>query len=492
MKKGFDNEKYLKIQKKQIIDRISMFEDRLYLEMGGKLFDDLHASRILPGFEPDVKIKLLTSMKEKVEIVICISANDIEKNRIRADLGLSYDNEVLRLVDNFRALGLYVSSIVITLFKEQRSAIKFASKLENRGEKVYFHRYTKGYPTDVNTIVSEEGYGANPYIKTTKPLVVITAPGPNSGKLATCLSQLYHEYKQGKNHGYAKFETFPVWNLPLKHPINVAYESATADIADINMIDPYHFQKYGDLTVNYNRDIAVFPVLKNILKKIMGKDIYHSPTDMGVNMIREGIIDNEICKQASKEEIVRRFYKYSCEFKKGNSSAAAVDRVELLMNEMNLTKNFLPVVTEAKKISSECDKPCITIQTENNKFITGKTKNLLSAAGAVILNVLKEFANIDDKDCLISKEILTPILKLKTQILDEKTTSLSLENVLIALSICAASDKKAELCLNQIPKLKGLKAHSTFILSKSDEKTLNSLGIFLTSDPKFSKTTLFI
>ncbi len=492
MEIGFDNNKYLKNQKEKILERIKLFENKLYLEMGGKLFDDLHASRILPGFEPDVKIKLLTSMKEKVEIVVCISANDIEKNRIRADLGLTYDNEVLRLIDNFRNLGLYVSSIVITLFKDQPSAKKFASKLERRGEKVYFHRYTNGYPTDIETIVSEEGYGANPHIKTTKPLVVVTAPGPNSGKLATCLSQLYHDYKQGINPGYAKFETFPVWDLPLKHPINVAYEAATADIGDINMIDSYHFSKYGKLTVNYNRDIAVFPVLKNILNKIMKKDIYFSPTDMGVNTISQGIIDNQICEKASKIEIVRRYYKYSCEYRKGNSSFDAVDRVELLMNELNLRKDFLPVIPVANKTNLDRKSPCITIQLSNGKFITGMAKTLLSAPGAMILNTLKTLANIDDNICIINEKILSPILNLKTKTLKERTSVLSLDNVLIALSICAVTDENAKLCLEQIPKLKNLIAHSSFILSASDEKTLKDLGILVTSEPRFVDNNLFI
>ena len=492
MKKGFDNEKYLKLQKENILKRISTFENKLYLEMGGKLFDDLHASRVLPGFEPDVKIKLLCSLKDKAEIIICISANDIEKNRIRADLGLSYDNEVLRLIDNFRDLGLYVSSIIITLYKGQSSAQKFATKLERRGEKVYFHQYTKGYPNDVNTIVSNEGYGANPYIETTRPLVVVTAPGPSSGKLATCLSQLYHEYKRGVKAGYAKFETFPVWNLPLKHPVNVAYEAATADIKDINMIDSYHFNKYGILTVNYNRDLEVFPVLKNILKKITGKDIYHSPTDMGVNMVGFGIVDDEVCQKASKEEIVRRYYKYYCEYKKGNTSFDTVDRVQILMNELEINKDFLPVIPFTKKISKESGYPAIGLELPDNRLIAGKTKRLLSAGGAVVLNALKTLAGIEDEHCLISDEILKPILDLKINVLKSKSSVLSLDDVLTALAICATRNSNAKKCLEKISELKGCNAHSTYILSASDESTLKKLGINITCEPHFENNNLFI
>lgn len=492
MKKGFDNEKYLKLQKENILKRMKTFENKLYLEMGGKLFDDLHASRVLPGFRPDVKIKLLSSLKDKAEIIMCISANDIEKNRIRTDLGLSYDNEVLRLIDNFRKMGLLVSSIVITLYKGQSSAQKFATKLERRGEKVYFHQYTKGYPSDIETIVSDEGYGANPYIKTTRPLVVVTAPGPSSGKLATCLSQLYHEYKNGINAGYAKFETFPVWNLPLKHPVNVAYEAATADIKDINMIDSYHFNKYKELTVNYNRDLEVFPILKNILKKITGRDIYHSPTDMGVNMVAYGIIDDDVCKQASKEEIVRRYYKYWCEYKKGNCSFDAVDRVEMLMNELELTTNFLKVVPYAKKISKESGYPTIALELSNKKLIAGKTKNIISASGAVILNALKTLAKIDDNKPLISDTILKPILDLKINILKSKSSVLSLDDVLIALAICAQTDETAKKCYKMLEKLQGCNAHSTYILSASDENSLKKLGINITSEPHFENNNLFI
>lgn len=492
MKTGFDNQKYLKLQKENILKRISSFENKLYLEMGGKLFDDLHASRVLPGFEPDVKVKLLESLKDKVEIVVCISANDIEKNRIRADLGLSYDNEVLRLIDSFRDLGLLVSSIVITLYKGQSSAQKFATKLERRGEKVYFHTYTKGYPNDVDVIVSEEGYGANPYIETTRPLVVVTAPGPSSGKLATCLSQLYHDYKKGLKSGYAKFETFPVWNLPLKHPVNVAYESATADIKDINMIDPYHFNKYGELTVNYNRDIEVFPVLKNILKKITGKNIYYSPTDMGVNMVGYAITNDAVCQQASKEEIIRRYYRYRCDYKKGNTSIDTIDRVQILMNELELSSDLIPVIPFAKQISKESGYPAIALQLPDGEIVAGKTKNIISAAGAVTLNALKTLSGINDEENLISEEVLKPILELKINSLKSKSSVLNIDDVLIALAICSYSNINAKKCLNNLSKLKNCNAHSTYILSSSEETTLKKLGVNITCEPHFENNNLFI
>ncbi len=490
MEKAFDNEKYIKLQQKHIQERIKMFGGKLYLELGGKLFDDLHASRVLPGFDPSVKIKLLEKMKDKAEIIMCISANHIEKNKIRADLGLSYDNEVLRLVDQFRKLGLYVSSIVITLFKGQTSALKFAQLLKNRGEKVYFHKYTKGYPNDIDTIVSDEGYGANDYIETSRPLVVVTAPGPSSGKLATCLSQLYHENKRGIKAGYAKYETFPIWNLPLKHPVNVAYEAATADIKDVNMIDPYHFNKYGKLAVNYNRDIEVFPVLKNILKKILGKDLYFSPTDMGVNMAGLAIINDKVAQEASIREIIRRYYSYSCAYKKGQCSYEAVDRMKMLLNELELSASNLDVVREAKKMSRESGRPCVALKLANGVIVGGKSKDLISAPGAAILNALKTLAKIDDIP-LISDEILLPILKLKKEVLKSTNSHLSLDDVLIALSIMSIKSEEAKKCLDQINNLKTCEAHSTFILQPSDESTMKKLGVYLSSEPQFLDNNLF-
>lgn len=490
MKIAFDNEKYLREQKQHIQERIDMFGGKLYLELGGKLFDDLHAARVLPGFESDVKIKLLESMKDQAEIIMCISASDIEKNRIRADLGLSYDNEVLRLIDSFRSLGLYVSSIVITLFKGQSSTQKFANLLKNRGENVYFHRFTKGYPNDIDVIVSDEGYGANDYIPTTRPLVVVTAPGPSSGKLATCLSQLYHESKMGLDSGYAKFETFPVWNLPLKHPVNVAYEAATADIKDINMIDPYHFNKYGTLAVNYNRDIEVFPVLKNIIRKIKGRDIYFSPTDMGVNMVGNCIIDDKVACEAAKREVIRRFYSYSCAGKKGQVSFDTIDRIKLLMNELDIQPNSLEHIKVAKMAAKDSGYPVVAIELDDGQIITGKGKKLISAAGSAVLNALKTLAGIDDMP-LIADYVLAPILKLKKYISNGSCMWLSLDDTLIALSICAATDKAAAKCLECLPKLKNCQAHSTYILSQSDEQTLKRLGIYLSCEPAFLTTKLF-
>ena len=492
MKKAFDNEKYIKLQKESILERINMFGNKLYLEMGGKLFDDLHASRVLPGFESDVKIKLLAELKDKLEIIICINASDIEKNRIRSDLGLSYDNEVLRLIDSFRDLGFYVSNIVITLYRGQPSAQAFATKLERHGEKVHFHLYTKGYPNDIETIVSDEGYGKNAYIPTTRPLVVVTAPGPNSGKLATCLSQLYHEYKNGVQAGYAKFETFPVWNLPLKHAVNVAYEAATADIRDINMIDSYHFNAYNKLAVNYNRDLEVFPVVKNILKKITGKDIYKSPTDMGVNKVGFAIIDDNEVQSASKREIVRRYFSYQVAYKKGQISFDAVEKVKVLMNELEITESIIPCVKVANDVFNNTKKQCLALELPDKQIIVGKTKNLLSAPGAVILNAMKYLAKIDDGVDLIADTVLKPILLLKKDILKTRVSYLSLSDVLIALSICSVTNPMAKKCLEQLPLLQGCDAHCTYILNPAEESTLKKLGIYITSEPYFLDNDLFI
>lgn len=488
---GFDNNLYLKLQSENILKRIKQFNNKLYLEFGGKIFDDLHASRVLPGFDPNIKTKLLVKLKDKAEIIFCISANDIEKNRIRADLGLSYDDEVLRLIDNLRDLDLYVSSIVITLYKGQPSAAKFAHKLENRGEKVYFHNYTKGYPNDVETIVSQEGYGANPYIETTRPLVVVTAPGPSSGKLATCLSQLYHEYKRGIKAGYAKFETFPVWDLPLKHPVNIAYESATADLKDVNQIDPFHFNAYNKLAVNYNRDIEVFPVLHNILKKITGQDVYKSPTDMGVNMVSKAIIDDQVVSEAAKKEIVRRYFRGQCDYKKGTASADTVARLEYLMAELELTPDYLKVTQEAKQISKKSGYPCIVLQLANGKMVAGKTKTVISAAGAVVLNSLRTLAKMGDDFDVISDTVLMPIIDLRTKYLGLKQSVLSLDDVLIALAISSSTNKKAEKIIKLLPKLKDCEAHSTYILSTAEELTLKKLGINITCEPQFLNKHLF-
>ncbi len=488
---GFDNEIYLKKQTENILKRIKMFDNKLYLEFGGKLFDDLHASRVLPGFDPNIKTKLLLKLKDKAEIVFCISSNDIERNRIRADLGLSYDDEVLRLIDNLRSLGLYVSAIVLTLYKGQPSATKFANKLERRGERVYFHHYTKGYPNDVETIVSDEGYGANQYIETTRPLVIVTAPGASSGKLATCLSQIYHEFKRGTKAGYAKFETFPVWNLSLKHPVNIAYEAATADLKDVNQIDPYHFNAYGKLTVNFNRDIEVFPVLSNILRKITNSDVYKSPTDMGVNMVASAITDDELVKEAAKKEIVRRYFRAECDYKKGQGSLDTVERLQYLMSELDLNANYLEVVTASKKASKASGYPCIALELPNGKIVTGKTKNIVSASGAVILNALRTLARQGDDFDVISDDILLPIVKLRTEYLNSKSSVLTLDDILVALSISSATNEKAKKAISKLSSLEGCEAHCTYMLSHAEESTLKKLGINITCEPQFLNNNLF-
>ncbi len=487
---GFDNSLYLKLQSENILKRIQKFS-KLYLEFGGKLFDDYHASRVLPGFDPNIKTKLLLKLKDKAEIIFCISANDIEKNKIRADLGLSYDNEVLRLIDNLREIGLYVSSIVITLFKGQPSAQKFARKLENRGEKIYFHRYTKGYPNDVDTIVSDEGYGANSYIETTRPLVVVTAPGPSSGKLATCLSQMYHDFKRGVKAGYAKFETFPVWDLPLKHPVNIAYESATADLNDINQIDPYHFNAYGKLTVNYNRDIEVFPVLKNILRKITGEDIYKSPTDMGVNMVASAICDNDVVEMASKKEIVRRYLKAECDYKKGQINQETVERTKYLMAEVGVNAELLKVTTIAKQTSKTSGLPCIALELPDGQIVTGKTKKVISACGAVLLNSLRTLAGLGDDFDVISDDILLPIMELRKNYLHQNCSVLTADDVLIALAISSRTNEKAKKAIDCLSMLEGMEAHCTYMLAPAEESILKKLKVNISCQPQYLTNHLF-
>lgn len=487
----FDNELYLKLQSENINKRIKKFNNKLYLELGGKIFDDLHAARVLPGFDPNIKIKLLQKMKDKVEIVLCISANDIEKNRIRADLGLNYADEVLRLVDNMRELNLYVSSFVITLFKGQSSAQKFAQKLEQRGEKVYFHHYTKGYPNDVETIVSDEGYGANPYIETTRPLVVVTAPGPSSGKLATCLSQLYHEYKRGVKAGYAKFETFPVWNLPLKHPVNIAYEAATADLNDVNQIDPFHFNAYGTLAINYNRDIAVFPILQNILHKITGKEVYKSPTDMGVNMLKDAITDDKLAQLSAKKEILRRYYRAECDYKKGQITFDNLERNKSLVSEVGVKDDIFKVIGVARQTAKDYGYPTVALELPDGKVVTGKSKKVITASGAVILNALRTLAGLGDDYDIITDDILLPIVSYRTNILKSHCTLLTVDDILVALSICSAKNEKAKKALDCLPQLHGCEAHATYILPSSEETTLKKLGINITCDPVFTSNNLF-
>ncbi|KMT23195.1 DUF1846 domain-containing protein [Clostridium cylindrosporum] len=499
MKIGFDHEKYLEEQSKFILERVNNY-DKLYLEFGGKLLFDLHAKRVLPGFDENAKIKLLHKLKEKVEVVICVYAGDIERNKIRGDFGITYDIDVLRLIDDLRSHELDVNSVVITRYNGQPATTVFINKLERRGIKVYKHEATKGYPTDVDTIVSDEGYGKNPYIETTKPIVVVTAPGPGSGKLATCLSQLYHEYKKGKVAGYSKFETFPVWNVPLKHPLNIAYEAATADLKDVNMIDSFHFDEYNKVSVNYNRDIETFPVLKRIIEKITGEEsIYKSPTDMGVNRVGFGIIDDEIVKEASRQEVIRRYFKTGCEYKKGYVDKDTFDRVKLIMEELNLKETDRKVVIPAREHSAKLKEqstknevcPAVAIELQDGSILTGKSSCVMDATAAVILNAVKHFANISDDIHLISPVILEPIINLKSNTLNSKNTPLDCEEILMALSICAVTNPTAQVALEKLSMLKGSQAHSTTILSRSDEQTFRKLGIDITSDPEYPTANLY-
>lgn len=499
MKIGFDHKKYLEEQSKYILERVNNF-DKLYLEFGGKLIGDLHAKRILPGFDENAKIKVLQHMKESVEIVICVYAGDIERNKIRGDYGITYDMEVLRLIDDLRSYELDVNSVVITRFEGQPATTVFINKLERMGIKVYKHAPTKGYPTDVDTIVSEEGYGVNPYIETTKPIVVVTAPGPNSGKLGTCLSQLYHENQRGNSVGYSKFETFPVWNLPLKHPVNIAYEAATVDLKDVNMIDSFHLEKYGEMSVNYNRDLELFPVLKKIIEKITGKEsIFQSPTDMGVNRVGFGIVDDEVVREASKQEIIRRYFKTACEYKKGQFDKSAYDTIQLIMSEVGLKPEDRRVVIPARDYSAKLKEnatkdstcPVVALELNDGTILTGKGSNLMNASAAVILNAIKHLASISDDIHLLAPAIVEPIVNLKTKTLASRTPELSCEEVLTTLSICAVTNPTAHAVLEKLPLLKGAQAHSTTILSKNDEQTFRELGIDVTCDPEYPSQNLY-
>ncbi len=488
---GFNSELYLELQTEQINKRIGKFNNKLYLEFGGKLFDDFHASRVLPGFDVNAKVKLLHKLKDKTEIIFCINANDIERNKIRADIGITYDMDVMRVIDNLRSWELDINSVVITQYTGQGAADIFREKLKRRGVKTYTHTFTKGYPTDVKTIVSEEGYGANPYIETTKPLIVVTAPGPGSGKLAICLSQLYHEYMRNIKAGYAKFETFPIWNLPLKHPVNIAYEAATIDLKDVNMIDYFHLQAYGETTVNYNRDIEAFPVVKAILTKITGSSLYESPTDMGVNMAGFGIFDEEVVKEASRQEVIRRYFHAQCDYKKGLIDKDTADRIVLLMNESNLVPTDRKVVTPALTKAEKEGVPAVAIHLSDNKIITGKTTNIMNASASMILNAVKSLAEIPDDMHLISPIALEPIVKLKKNILGHKSSILNLQEILIALSLSAAINPAAQIALDKLPFLKGAEAHSSNILSKADEDIFRRLGIIITSEPEFPTKDLY-
>lgn len=492
MKIGFDNAAYIKKQTEQILKKIEQFNQKLYLEFGGKIFDDYHAARVLPGFDVNGKILLLKQLKEKTEIIICINAADIEKNKIRADLGITYDMDVLRLIDNIKKMGLCINSIVISQYKEQPSADMFKNKLEIRGEKVYIHKPINGYPMNLDIIAGDKGYGSNVYIETSKPLVVIAAPGPGSGKMATCLSQIYHEHKRNINAGYAKFETFPVWNLPLNHPVNLAYEAATADLNDVNAIDPYHLEIYGETAVNYNRDIEVFPIVKNILAKIMGTDkVYQSPTDMGVNMAGYCIIDDDLVKEAAKQEIVRRYFKTWCSYKEGGVQISAVEKLEKIMKQLGISPEYRAAVKPALEKAEQNKCPAMALILHDGNVITGKTTNILSAASSLALNCVKKLAGIPDDIHLISPAVLEPMMMLKEKILHDKNPLLNLEEVLNALSICAATDPSAEKCLLKLHELKGCDIHSSNIISKSDENILRKLGVNITCTPDFPSDDLY-
>ena len=484
MKIGFDNEKYLKMQSEHIRERIGQFDNKLYLEFGGKLFDDYHASRVLPGFQPDSKLCMLRELSDQAEIVIVISAEDIEKNKIRGDLGITYDSDVLRLMQIYQGLGLYVGSVVITKYNAQESAELFKTRLEKLGIKVYRHYLIPGYPTNVPFIVSDDGYGKNDYIKTSRPLVVVTAPGPGSGKMAVCLSQLYHEHKHGIKAGYAKFETFPIWNIPLKHPVNLAYEAATADLNDINMIDPFHLEAYGETTINYNRDVEIFPVLNAMFQRIYGESPYKSPTDMGVNMAGNCICDDDACQEASRQEIIRRYYKSMESLVRGTGREEEVFKIELLLKQAHVTLEDRKVVPAALQHEEETGAPAAAMELNDGRIITGKTSDLLGASSALILNALKELAGIDHSKHVISPEALRPIQTLKTQYLGSKNPRLHSDETLIALSISAADNEDAKLALQQIPKLKGCQVHTSVLLSQVDILEFRKLGVELTCEPK--------
>ena len=491
MKQGFSNEQYLSMQSEHIRERISRFDNKVYLEFGGKLFDDYNASRVLPGFEPDSKLRMLLQLKEQSEIVIVISASDIEKNKIRGDLGITYDLDVLRLIDLFREMSLYVGSVVITQYAGQASADNFKERLESYGIKVYRHYLIEGYPTNVMHIVSDSGFGRNDYIETERPLVVITAPGPGSGKMATCLSQLYHEHKRGIHAGYAKFETFPIWNLPLKHPVNLAYEAATADLNDVNMIDPFHLEAYGVTTVNYNRDVEIFPVLNAIFERIYGESPYKSPTDMGVNMVGNCIFDDEACVEASRQEIIRRYYTAAVDEVSGLGKAETVYKLELLLKQAKVKLDDRPAAKKVHEMMAEYDFPVAAMELPNGKIVTGKTTDLLGCCSALLLNALKDLTGIADDIHLISPDAIRPIQTLKTAYLGSKNPRLHTDEVLIALSTSAETDEFAAKALSALSLLKDAQIHSSVILSNVDVKLLKKLGIGLTCEPKYEQQKLY-
>ena len=499
---GFDNDKYLKEQTTAILERVAKFDNKLYLEFGGKIIFDFHAARVLPGFDPNVKMRLLQKLKDKADILLCIYAGDIERKKIRADFGITYDVDALKLIDDLSDWEIGIRGVVITRFDSQPSAKVFKNKLERRGIKVYTHSYTKGYPTDVDLIVSDAGYGANEYIETEKPLVIVTGPGPGSGKMATCLSQLYHDYRRGHKSGFAKFETFPIWNLPLKHPVNVAYEAATADIQDFNLVDPFHLEAYGTVAVNYNRDVEIFPVLKRILEKITGEEcVYKSPTDMGVNRAGFGIIADDVVREAALQELVRRYFRYFCEYAMGFVDRETVERAELIMREMKVGPEFRRVVEPARQAAEEslakgkghkgifCG---AAIELMDGTIVKGENSPLLHAGSSLILNAVKKLAGIPDSIPLLSASTIEAIGHLKKDILGAKAASLDVEEVLICLSLNASANPMAELALEKLKDLRGCEVHMTHIPTPGDEAGLKRLGLNLTSDPNFSSKDLFV
>ena len=488
---GFDNQKYIETQSARIRERIGQFGGKLYLEFGGKLFDDYHASRVLPGFEPDSKVRMLQQLRDDVEIVVAISAGDIEKNKVRGDLGIPYEEDVLRLIDEFRSMELFVGSVVVTQYSGQSAADAFLKRLEALGVPAFRHYPIPGYPHNVELIVSDEGYGRNDYIETSRPLVVVTAPGPGSGKMATCLSQLYHEHRRGKKAGYAKFETFPVWNLPLKHPVNLAYEAATADLNDVNMIDPFHLEAYGVTTVNYNRDVEVFPVLRTIFESILGECPYKSPTDMGVNMVGSCIVDDEACREASHMEILRRYYAALTGCLRGTVDREVVYKLELLMKRAEVTAAIFPAVAAALEKEEETGAPAGALVLPDGRVITGKTSNLLGASASLLLNALKALGGIDQELDLISTQVLEPICRLKTGSLGNKNPRLHSDEVLIALCVSALTNPIAGMAQQQLPRLKGCGAHFTVVLSDVDEKLYRRLGMHVSYEAKYERQRLY-
>jgi len=499
---GFDNEKYISEQTAKILARVERSDNKLYLEFGGKLLYDYHAARVLPGYDPNVKMRLIQKLKDKADILLCIYAGDIERKKIRADFGITYDSDALKLIDDLRNWGVNVLGVVITRFDNQPSAQLFKNKLERRNIRVFTHRFTKGYPTDVEAIVSDEGYGANTYIETDKPLVIVTGPGPGSGKLATCLSQLYHEYRRGVRAGYAKFETFPIWNIPLKHPVNVAYEAATADIRDFNLIDPFHLEAYGEKAVNYNRDVEVFPVVKRILEKITGEEsLYNSPTDMGVNMAGFAIVDDAVTRKAAKQEVIRRYYRYRCEYAMGVADRETVQRVELFLKDFKIRPEERPVVGPAWQAARQAQEQnkgnegiyCgAAIQLKDGRIVTGNNSPLMHAASSLVLHAIKTLADIPAKIKLLPSYITDSVRNMKTDILNEKSVSLDLEETLIALSISATTNPAAQLAIEQLKELRGCEVHITHIPTPGDEAGLRRLSVNLTSEPNFSTKDLFL